>query len=50
MNKRNRLQEQIERLREDLNKSIIKEPYEVYYAKSVALDKLFEEYIELKNE
>lgn len=50
MNKQNSLRQQLEELREDLNQSIIQEPYEVYYAKSIALDKLIEEYMELKNE
>lgn len=48
MNKHSQLQQRIEELRTELNQSIVKEQYEVYYAKSVELDKLIEEYIELE--
>ncbi len=48
MEKYVRLKSQIEALREELNVSIIEDKYEVYYEKSVQLDKLIEEYIRLE--
>ena len=44
------LKNQIENLRDELNQSIVKDQQEVYYAKSVELDKLIEEYIDLDNQ
>ena len=44
----NDLRKNIEELREELNESLLRDQYEVYYEKSVTLDKLIEEYIELE--
>lgn len=44
------LKKQIEMVREELNQSIVKDAYEVYYAKSVELDQLIEKYIALQEE
>ncbi len=42
------LKEQIEKVRNELNQQIVTEDYEVYYAKSVELDQLISEYVELE--
>ena len=42
------LKEQIEAVREELNTKVVSEDYEVYYAKSVELDALIAEYIDLE--
>lgn len=42
------LKSRIEALREELNASIAEDKYEVYYEKSLQLDKLIEEYITLE--
>ncbi len=44
------LKSKIEALREELNASIVEDKYEVYYKKSVELDKLIEEYIKLEEQ
>ncbi len=44
------LKSEIENLRDELNESIVKDQYEVYYAKSVQLDKLIETYIEMEEQ
>lgn len=41
------LKAQIELLREELNRSVIEDEYEVYYAKSQELDKLIAQYIDM---
>ena len=48
MERMNDLRKNIENLREELNESLLRDQYEVYYEKSVTLDKLIEEYIELE--
>lgn len=45
-----RLKSKIEALREELDASIVEDKYEVYYEKSLQLDKLIEEYIKLEEE
>lgn len=50
MNRVVKLKSKIENLRDELNQSIVKDQYEVYYAKSVELDKLIAEYIELEEQ
>jgi len=50
MEKNVELKTEIENLREELNQSIVEEQYEIYYQKSVKLDKLIEEYIELEDQ
>ena len=42
------LKEQIEKVRNELNQQIVTEDYEVYYTKSVELDQLISEYVELE--
>ena len=49
MERYHELKAKIETLRDELNQSIVEEQFEVYYEKSVALDKLIEEYIELED-
>ena len=46
MNKVNYLKTKIEKTRDELNELILTENFEVYYAKSVELDKLIEEYLD----
>ena len=46
MNKVNDLKTKIEKTRDELNELILTENFEVYYAKSVELDKLIEEYLD----
>lgn len=49
MRERQELQKLIEKARLDLDRSLEKrEAYEVYYAKSLFLDKLIEEYLDAK--
>ena len=50
MEKLSKLRDEIETLREDLDASLLADQYEVYYEKSVALDKLIEEYIDLEQQ
>lgn len=50
MDKHNSLKAEIETLRDELNQSIAEGKFEVYYEKSVALDKLIEKYIDLEEE
>lgn len=47
MNKVNNLKNKIEKTRSELNELIVSEKFEVYYQKSVELDQLIEEYIDL---
>ena len=42
------LRSRIEALRAELDASIVEDKYEVYYEKSLQLDKLIEEYIRLE--
>lgn len=47
MNKMNNLKARIEKTRNELNELILTDKFEVYYEKSVELDKLIEEYIDM---
>jgi len=47
MNKVNNLKKKIEETRNELNKIILTDKFELYYEKSVELDKLIEEYLDL---
>ncbi len=48
MKKLKELHNRIEFARLELNQSLVQDDYEIYYQKSVYLDQLIEEYIELK--
>ncbi len=50
MNEVKILKEKIERAREELNKLFLEQDFETYKEKSIELDKLIEEYIELDNQ
>ena len=45
---KNELRIKIEQLRDELNRSLLADQYEVYYQKSVALDELIAKYIDLE--
>lgn len=47
MNKVNNLKTRIEKTRNELNELILTDKFDVYYAKSVELDKLIEEYLDI---
>lgn len=47
MNKMNNLKARIEKTRNELNELILTDKFEVYYEKSIELDKLIEEYIDM---
>ena len=42
------LRNRIEEVRKELNQQIVTQDYEVYYEKSVELDQLISEYVELE--
>lgn len=48
MREQKELQQLIEKARLDLDQSLDSDSYEVYYEKSVYLDRLIEEYLELQ--
>ncbi len=48
MREQKELQQLIEKARLDLDESLDSDSYEVYYEKSVYLDRLIEEYLELQ--
>ena len=50
MNQIETLRNKIEEVRNELNQQIVSKDYEVYYAKSVELDKLIAEYVELEEQ
>lgn len=50
MDKYTELKSKIEELRDELNQSVVRDQYEVYYQKSVELDKLIAEYIDLEEQ
>ena len=44
------LRNKIEEVRKELNEKVVSEEYETYYAKSVELDELIAEYVELESQ
>ena len=48
MNTLETLRSKIEEVRKELNEKVVSEEYEVYYAKSVELDALIAEYVDLE--
>lgn len=50
MNQMKELRNKIEEVRNELNEQIVSKDYEVYYAKSVELDELIAEYVELEQQ
>lgn len=50
MRKLKEIRDLIEKKRAELNESYVHDEYSVYYAKSLELDKLLEEYLELQKE
>lgn len=48
MREQKELQQLIEKARLDLDESLDSDSYEIYYEKSVYLDRLIEEYLELQ--
>ena len=50
MNTLETLRSKIEEVRNELNEQIVSEEYEVYYAKSLELDQLIAEYVDLEEQ
>ena len=50
MNTLENLRNKIEEVRKELNEKVVSEEYESYYAKSVELDQLSAEYVDLEEQ
>ena len=50
MNTLENLRNKIEEVRKELNEKVVSEEYESYYAKSVELDQLIAEYVDLEEQ
>lgn len=50
MNTLENLRNKIEEVRKELNEKVVSEEYERYYAKSVELDQLIAEYVDLEEQ